>query len=271
MSDEILEEQDEQGERVDLPKGFISKEEWIAKGRDEADWRDPEEWQKRGDEILPIVKKERDDLREEIKALKGDIDKIISFNERQEKRLKDEGYKQALADIEAKRDEAIEEGDKTEVKKLDKDRDKIIKAQETVAEATPEVKTQFDKDFKDFKERNSWYQTDDELTKYADSEAVVGMFEGLMRSGKSSKEAFDEVEELVKLKYSGKFENKNRDSLPAVEGEASNKTQKTNGKGIDSIKDVKERKQAKESFQRLKSNFALKGIKYTESEYMSDY
>ena len=268
MKDEITEEEHE--EQVELPKGFISKEEWVAKGRDEKDWRDPEEWQKRGDEILPIVKKERDELREEITSLKGDIDKIISFNERQEKRLRDEGYKQALADIEAKRDEAIEDGDKKTVKKLDKDRDAIVTAQ--AKDVEPQQKNiQFENDFKDFKERNSWYQTDDELTKYADSDAMVGWFEEMMRSGKSSKAAFEAVEERVKLKYIDKFENKNRDAPPAVEGEASGKSGKSNGKGIDSIKDTKERKLARESFNRLKANFALKNIKYTESEYMADY
>ena len=264
------EEKVEQGERVDIPKGFITKEEWVAKGRDEADWRDPEEWQKRGDEILPIVKKDRDELRKEITNLKGDIDKIISFNERQEKRLRDEGYNKALEDIETKRDEAIEDGDKKEVKKLDKDRDKIITAQATDVE-TPVVNEQFEKDFKEFKDRNSWYQTDKDLTDYADSTAMVGMFEGLMRSGKTSEEAFKEVEDLVKLKHADKFENKHRDEPPAVEGEAGTKSKKSNGKGLDSIKDAKDRKEAKASFKRLKANFALKGIKYTESEYMADY
>ena len=62
----------EEGEHVEIPKGFITKEEWVAKGRDEEDWRDPEEWKKRGDEILPIVKKERDELRVELKELKGE-------------------------------------------------------------------------------------------------------------------------------------------------------------------------------------------------------
>lgn len=267
--DEINEaiETEQKGEG-DLPKGFITKEEWIAKGRDPDEWRDPDEFKKRGDEILPIVKKERDELREEIKHLKGDIDKIISFNNRQEKRLRDEGYKQALKDIEAKRDEAIEDGDKETVKKLDKDRDEIIKAQNK-----PEEQPQGEPspDFIEFKKRNPWYQSDTELTKYADSEAMVGMFQGMLSAGKSAKEAFAEVEELVKLKFANKFENKNRDLPPEVEGDANTRTKKTNGKLIDSIKDANERKAARESFERIKKNFALKNIKYTEAEYMQDY
>jgi uncharacterized protein with von Willebrand factor type A (vWA) domain len=272
--EENVDEQVEQGEQVELPKGFISKEEWVAKGRPEEDWRDPEEWQKRGDEILPIVKKERDELRKEITNLKGDIDKIISFNNRQEQRLRQEGYQQALKDIESKRDEAIEDGDKETVKKLDKDRDKIVtaQAQDAAIESTPSnINPQFEIDFKDFRERNPWYQSDEELTKEADSAAMVGMFEGLIKDGKTYKQAFEEVEKNIKLKFSDKFENTNRNKASAVETEAGSRSSKSNGKGINSIKDSSERKKAKDSFERIKKQFALKGVKYTESEYMADY
>ena len=260
---EIKEEQEETQE---LPDGFITKEEWVAKGRDPEEWRDPEEFKERGDKILPIVKKDRDRLKEEVSALRGDIEKIIEFNNKQEERLRQEGYNQALKEIESRRKEAVDNADYDELKKADADRDKIIIEKNKHVQPT----NQSDPVFEDFKNRNAWYQTDKELTDWADNEGAA-IATTAMKRGKNRADAFNDVETAIKKLFPEKFENKNREKAPSVETEATAKSKSGNGKGWDVIADPKERATAKASFKRIQTAMELKGRKYTEADYLADY
>ena len=201
----------EQGERTEIPTGYITKEEWIAKGRDEADWRDPEEWKERGDTILPIVKKERDELRakekkhdEAIAELQGDLKRINAFNERQEaSAIKKE--RQRIEDkYELKRKEAFEENDYEAIQKADTDKAKELETVEVSEETKPNIKST--EVFNEWKDRNTWYTDDKELQEFADTEGADLMTLKMQR-GMPQKEALDYVTDFVKREKSDKFVN----------------------------------------------------------------
>ena len=216
----------EQGEQPEIPKGFMTKEEWTAKGRDEADWRDPEEWKKRGDTILPIVKKERDDLRGVVTELKGDIERIHAFNQKQEERVRNEERKRIEEKYELKRKEAFEENDYEGIRKADEDKAKELKK----VEAEPEPSQQGeDVVFNEWKNKNPWYTEDTDLQDYANNEGAA-LRDAKMARGMSRKEALDAVATEIKALFPDKFVNKNRDLPPSVETDANNITVSHDGK-----------------------------------------
>ena len=263
----------EQGEQPEIPKGFMTKEEWVAKGRDESDWRDPEEWKERGDTILPIVKKQRDELKNEIKQLKddfkGDLDRIHAFNQKQEERVRNEERRRIEEKYELKRKEAFEDNDYDAIQKADADKAKELQTIEVPAQTTP--RNTPDPAFIEFKERNPWYQTDEEMTKFADSKRGVGIFEAARDEGKTSAEAFAEVEEFIKLKFKDKFVNSRRGEAATVETDANVSGKTHDGKKIDSIKNDNDRKAAQAAFNRTKEQMKQKGVKYTQADFMASY
>jgi len=238
--------------------GFISKEEWIEKGRNPDEWRSEEEWTKRGEEILPIVNANFKKLEQKHEELKSDLEKVIQFNEKQAKRLKEEGYKQALKEIEERKKAAVEEGNYSEVQKADADKDKIT--QEFNKPETPKT----DAEFEQFKKENDWYDSDPELRWWANT-AGFGLADALIRSGKPRSEAFKKVAEEVKKRFPEKFTNPNREKAPSVEGDAGTKG-KTNGKGFADLPDS-----AKKQYKRIKDQMALKGREYKKEDYLENY
>jgi len=267
----IEENEDEQGERTELPKGFISKEEWIAKGRDPEQWRDPKEWEARGKEINPILRDKNTKLEKEVSELKGDMQKILEFNQKQEDRIRQEERNKIFAEYELKKKEAFENEDIDALTKAEKDRDEKLKKTETT-ENKPKPQGE-DPVFKEWKSNNPWYETDKELQNWSDT-VGAGLVQGYMNSGKSWSEALDAVAQDIKKFHPDKFENPNREKPDAVEGDAGTKNRmKGNGapKKIADISNAEERKTAQASFERIKASFATKNRKYTESDYMEAY
>lgn len=83
--------------------GFISKEDWVANGRDAKDWRDPVEYRHQGELI-----KQRNEMQRRYD------DQIKNLNLLHEVRLQNE-----REELIRRRDEAIDVADRPEVKRLD--------------------------------------------------------------------------------------------------------------------------------------------------------
>ena len=69
-------------EKQELPEGYMTKEEWV----------------KKGEEILPIVKKNLDKTKEELQDLKEQMQFVIDFNKKQEERIREEERNKIIAE-----------------------------------------------------------------------------------------------------------------------------------------------------------------------------
>jgi hypothetical protein len=104
IDDEQQVEQVVEKEQDETIKGFMSKEDWVASGKDVADWRDPIEFRHRGEmiKLRNEMTRERD---EQIKNLN------LLHNIRLERERED---------LLRMRDDAIDIADRAEVKRIDK-------------------------------------------------------------------------------------------------------------------------------------------------------
>jgi len=245
-----------------LPDGFITKEEWVDKGRAEEDWRSPEEFVERGEKILPIVKERKEKLEKQVAEMQRDMKVILAFNEQEAKRNRDVGYSEAMTVIDDKKKEAVENADWDAVKAEDEKRDKLVEEHRR-ADVPENVESEA---FITFKENNSdWFGTDKEMTEWVDS-AGVGILNKCNQDGLSEEDAFKKVEEETRARFPSKFQNKNRDKESTVESEAKGKTRPTSKKTWDNVSN-----EGKASYKRVKDAMELKGRKFSKEDYMKDY
>lgn len=141
----------------------------------------------------------------EIRSLKGTLKQLADHNTKIEKKA----YEQALADLRAERAAARQDGD---FAKVDEIREKMEEVQEKIREVRPPVTVQeVPPAVVAFKARNTWYQKDPRLTRYADTLGAE-----LIQQGMSPDAMLLEVEREVRETFPDKFRNPNRDSAPEM-------------------------------------------------------
>lgn len=146
--------------------GWTPKEEFRG---DQSKWVDAETFAKRADEVMPFLKKQNAGLKREIDDLKKQFRQASSHFSKAEER----GYQRAMADLEAKHDEAVEVGDVKASKAIRKEMDQL-KAEvaagpaDDAPEADPEKAR---KELNAWVEVNDWYVLDDTKRRFADLQA----------------------------------------------------------------------------------------------------
>lgn len=167
---------------------------------DPSKWTDAETFVKRGEEILPFVKKENAHLKQKIDMLERTVKKLS--------RAEQNAYANALADLKAQQLEAVQTGDVQGFTDLDKRIDALRK--EVGEDAGPltngEDPTQV---YNEFRSENQWYDkanlgsaTDTEVAArlYADRTMEQLVAEGYDKSHPPS-EFFAEVKARVEEKF----------------------------------------------------------------------
>jgi hypothetical protein len=146
-------------------QGWVPKDEWTG---DPAQWRPADVYVDRG-ELLGKIKSQSAELRE----VKG----MMTYLTEQNRRLYEAGYQKAIADLEAQRDQAVEEGNSKAVREIDKQ----IRAHEKALEDTNRTPIIEDKAaavqaaqerFEAFKGKNTWYEKDEVMHDWANGAAV---------------------------------------------------------------------------------------------------
>jgi len=132
--------------------GWTSKEEF--KG-DPARWVDAETFAKRADEVMPFLQKQNKALKREIDDLKRNMKQFADFSSKAEERA----YNRALADLQARHDEAVESGDKAAGRAILKELQDLKPAPkpETGKEPEGDVLEQRREAFFDWLPANPWY------------------------------------------------------------------------------------------------------------------
>lgn len=239
--------------------GWVPQEQW--KG-DPEKWRPAEEFVERGEKILPILKKELEKTKSELKI-------ALSLNQQEIERIKQESYERAKSEYLAK------------MRIIDQREAEAIKAQdgEAVVEARkvresmkppepPKQSPKIDVVFEDWRSKNPWYQADPELTDAADiiSHKIVAERGGKV-SDAERPELLKEMERRVKATHPHKFSNPKREEPGVVEGGNQQSTPaKKNGKTFDSLPES-----AKGQYAKLAEKFKAKGRTFTKEQYAQAY
>lgn len=160
---------------------------------------------KRGDEIAGFVKKHNGKLERELADMKKTLAEAKDYFSKSEERA----FKRAVAELEARQDAAVAEGDTAEVRKITKE------ITELTAEIATAPKSQATTDtgaYDGFVTANPWFKVDEDLTAYA-----MGLS---FPAGTPDTEQFRIIGEKVRRAFPAKFttENPRRQAAPAVEG-----------------------------------------------------
>jgi len=243
--------------------GWVPKEDF--KG-DPDKHRSAEEFLERGETMLPLLKRDNDRLHDGMTKLERRLEEqaktftqYVEFASKAEERA----YKRALAELEAKRDAAIETADVNGAKNAQRQIDELNK-DAAAAPKPPEKKDeqpQADPAIQSWIRENDWFEKSASLRAYA-----VEEFGDLERRfpGKSKSELLAETKQKTMERFPDKFGiNPRREGASAVnEPSAGNPPRKKAGKTYEDL--PVEAKRACDKFCKT-----IPG--YTKDKYVADY
>lgn len=191
---------------------------WVPKKHFKGDperWVDADKFLERAENEMPLLKARNKKLEKQMAEMQGLLTRVVKSNKEQQ----DRAVSQALAELEAKKETAIKEGDVAEVKKIDK---KIDETKKTVTDDEPAAKSgdfsaEDKKAFNAWLEKNEWFKTDKRLKKFAE-----GVWAELAETDddwddKSLEDQLKAIGKEVRKEFPHKFQTKPKDPS-AVEG-----------------------------------------------------
>lgn len=108
-------------------------------------WVDAETFMKRSDEVMPLLKKQNAGLKREIDDLKRMVKRVVKSEQR--------AFENALTEIEARQDAAVESGDVAESRRL---REEAKQLRADMTESPVQITEDPNKAFLDFRRANAW-------------------------------------------------------------------------------------------------------------------
>lgn len=184
-----------------ISQGWVPREEFSG---EEDEFIDAAEFVRRGELFQKIESQSK-----EMKHLRAAMNELAKHNAK----VRDVEYKRAVEDLKRQKKEALSEGDSDRVVELDdqidlvKDQQKILQ-QEQFRNVVPQ---EVDPAFTNWVNKNSWYESNPEMRKFADRLGAV------LAAEMSPVEVLKEVEKEVKERFKTQFRNPNRDKPGAVE------------------------------------------------------
>ena len=220
--------------------GWAPQDKW--RGPAEA-WIDATEFVKRGDFMLPILRKERDELREKTRTLETEISTLKQSTGEVLKWQREQAAARALrekATLVADRKEALEAGDMDRVNEIDiqmaENRDK---ERDKPREGIPPERAESVRVFKEFAADNPWVNSDVELQEAMTIESTNLRNAGTQKNGRAF---LDAVADRVKRMYPEKFRTNGR-RTSMTETDASH-VDTSQGGGVRSFSNLKSDRQA---------------------------
>lgn len=232
-------EEPSEAESKALEQGWAPQEEW--RGREE-DWIDAEEFLKRGEENIGIMRERNDKLVNEVVQTKSEVAQVrkelansVKLFGEATRKAEERAYKQGMQDLHAKQEAAVEVGDTDEWRKLESDKARLAGDYQQQTQPEPEVyDPSSDPAFSAWHAENDWYDQDVEMTIYAQTASRI--IEKRYPAGvQLPKSFYDEVSLEVKKKFPDKFRNTRRDRPSGVQGPT---TTGSGNKGAKGYKDL---------------------------------
>lgn len=253
MADEIINEQSGDNQEaapleVSLTEQKAREQGWVPQDEFEGEehkWVEAGEFLRRGELFEAIESRNK-----EIKAIRATLNEFKNHH----KNVQEAAYKKALADLKAKKKEALIEGDADLVIEVDEQL-ADVKAQQRAMESQPaeqEVQ-QLHPEFVAWTDKNTWYQNTPSMRAWAD-----GRGQELAQTGKSPYEVLKAIEKEVKERFPEKFENPNRQRAAGVES------------GVQRGSKGQPAYQPNEIERRMAKKFVNEGLFKNEQEYYAE-
>lgn len=184
---------------------------WTPKDKFKGDptkWVDADEFVRRGEELMPILKAHARKLERKVAEQEQTLKRFSEWADKSEKRA----YERALADIRSEHAQAVENGD---IAGADKALDKLtdLKAE---AMAPKPAAAQSDAVLDDWVEENPWFNTDRVM-----KAAAIEIAEEIKADFPDPARQLAEVAKRIKVEFPHKFKpavNPRREAASAVEG-----------------------------------------------------
>ena len=159
---------------------------WVPQEQFKGDadkWRPAEEFVRRGEEILPIVRKQNEKLHNEVKELRETNERMSRMFEKTTARIKAE-YEGQIETLKTQRKAAIKEGDADRVEAIEQRIDSLKEqvADEPSATVVPEAGSKEHTALvKDFAKANVWFLEEPDMAAYAEqfSQRNASLNEGI--------------------------------------------------------------------------------------------
>jgi len=203
---------------VDTPESIHAEAEtqgWVPKenfrGR-ESDWVDAETFVKRGREILPLLRKNNDNLMKDLSATREQLKEFREAAEEFKKFQKDSyerkanDYERRILEIKENRAQAISDGDGQKVnaldEALDEAKDSLREAQQAVKDTAVVPNQTIEPGLQNWIDRNQWFGTDKRMTGIANGigESIRYDFPDL-----KGQQFIDKLDEILAEEFPGKF------------------------------------------------------------------
>ena len=174
-------------------QGWKPKEDWIAEGGDPDEWRSAREFVDRGELLKQIHNQNR-----KLKQIEQGHDALKQHHST----VYEKAYKDAVASLKAQRRAAMIDGDLDAVDIIE---EQIEQTKEEFQSEQAKIKQQPtgpDPQFVTWVEKNSWYETDEDLREFAD---FKGISYAKKNPGVDPSVVLKHVENEVKSKFPEKF------------------------------------------------------------------
>ena len=225
-----------------MSQGWVPKEKYRG---NEADWVDADVFVKRGREILPILRKNNENLIKDLQSTKQQLQEFKEAAEefkrfqREAYERKTQEYENRIREIKESRAQAISDGDGQKVNALD---DALDQAKEDLNEAKQAVKdaakaptpaaqpTTFEPALQAWMDNNSWFGQDKRMTSIANAIGESLRLESPLLKGQ---EFLDKLDEVLAEEFPTKF-NKTSKQTPSSRVESGSGRQSRSGSGSQS-------------------------------------
>jgi len=196
--------------------GWVPKEEFRG---DPEKWVEAETFIERGENIMPVLKENYERLDKKFEAQGNRLDKVTTSLEKLAAWHKDtakRSYERALKDIKVNMRKAAEDGDVESYDHLEKQLDNVEKEVNQVGQDVGGGSdNQISPAFPEWQRSNPWYNSDPDLTAFANA---IGP-EIAQTSGQiDDKQYFELIGERVRAAFPAKFTNTNQGNPDVVEG-----------------------------------------------------
>ena len=195
--------------------GWVPQGEWRG---DKARWVDADQFLERGEHLVPVLRERTDAMAKKIDELQNSIKQFADYHSKTEQRA----YERAVEMIKREMKAAVKVGDEEAFDHAQAQYERLTKE----TEQRPQSKV--DPEFEDWRQVNTWYGSDKQLTALANSVADMLVQEQPELKGKAF---LKEVERQVKEVRPDKFRNPAQDKPPSVHGGESTGGSKPTGKG----------------------------------------
>ena len=238
--------------------GWMPKEEWIAAGHDEDDWKPAKTFLEVG-ELIGKVRTSQREL--------SDTRQALNFATQQNRQVYEKGYKAAITELRAQKRAALAEGDLVRAdeidEKIDATKDELDNLHRTAAQ--PPRQNAPDPEHVEWVQRNPWYDTDERLRRYADSAAVE--YINVNRGSVMPAQVRDYVEKEVREAFSHRFQPKTK-GAPNPDGEGRSAGRQSGSK-LDSTLAQAKANMSDQDRSIMKTMMRSAGL--TEAEYLKLY